>query len=78
MTRTMITPNQTVEEVLTRWSQTISVFVRRKMGCVGCAMAPFETLTDAARIYGLPLDSFLNELEQTIQSMEVCNDDANQ
>jgi hybrid cluster-associated redox disulfide protein len=44
----------TVEEALERWPALAVVFVRRRMACVGCAMARFERLADVARIYGLP------------------------
>jgi len=60
----------TVAEVLDRWPQTIPVFFRHRMACVGCAMASFETLADVAAVYGLHLGRFLSELQQTIQSME--------
>jgi hybrid cluster-associated redox disulfide protein len=57
----------TVDEVLACWPQTIPVFIHHRMTCVGCAMAPFETLAEVARIYNLGLDSFLGELEQSIR-----------
>lgn len=60
----------TVAEVLDRWPQTIPVFLRHRMACVGCAMAPFETLADVAAIYGLQLSRFRSELQRTIQPME--------
>ena len=60
----------TVAEVLDRWPQTIPVFFRHRMACVGCAMASFETLADVAAIYGLRLGQFLSELQQTIKPME--------
>jgi hybrid cluster-associated redox disulfide protein len=55
-----------VADVLACWPQTIPVFTRLRMGCVGCAMAPFETLVDVSAIYGLDLNYFLSELEQAI------------
>ena len=60
-----------VANVLARWPQTISVFVSRRMACVGCAMAPFETLAEVAAIYDLDLDCFLDELEQSIEQTEI-------
>jgi hybrid cluster-associated redox disulfide protein len=56
----------TVAEVLDRWPQTVPVFIRHRMACVGCTIAPFETLTEVADIYQLELDDFLQELQQTI------------
>jgi hybrid cluster-associated redox disulfide protein len=58
----------TVVEVLARWPQTIPVFIRHRMACVGCAMAPFETLAEVAAIYRLDLNCFLNELQQAVES----------
>lgn len=60
----------TVAEVLKRRPETIPVFFRHRMACVGCAMAPFETLADVAAIYGVQLSRFLSELQQTIQPLE--------
>jgi hybrid cluster-associated redox disulfide protein len=57
----------TVTEVLARWPQTIPVFIRHRMACIGCAMAPFETLAEVAVIYELDLSRFLSELEQAIE-----------
>jgi hybrid cluster-associated redox disulfide protein len=57
----------TVTSVLSRWPQTIPIFLRHRMACVGCPIAPFETLTDVAAIYGLDLQCFLGELEQIIE-----------
>ncbi len=51
-----------VAEVMQRWPQTVSVFVRRRMACPGCPAAPFETVAEAAAIYGMPVDELLAEL----------------
>jgi hybrid cluster-associated redox disulfide protein len=64
----------TVAEILAQWPQVIPVFIHHRMACVGCVMAPFETLAEAAIIYHLDLDSFLRELRQTIEAEPVDND----
>ncbi len=61
----------TVAELVTCWQETMPVFVHHRMACVGCPMAQFETLEGAAAVYGLKLDSFLNELQQTISAQEI-------
>lgn len=58
----MIGSDLTVDEVMRRWPQTLPVFVRLKLNCVGCDMAPFETIAEVATTYGLGLDMLLNEL----------------
>jgi hybrid cluster-associated redox disulfide protein len=44
------------------------VFLAHGMACVGCSLSRFDTLADAARAYGLPLDGFLHELASTAGS----------
>lgn len=63
---TQLSAELTVDQVVTRWPQTISVFLQHQMACVGCHMATFDTLEDVARIYGLSLDGFLGRLRQAI------------
>jgi len=60
----------TLAEVIDCWPQTIPVFFRYRMACVGCPIAPFETLAEVAAIYGVNLSRFLNELEQIIEHVE--------
>jgi hybrid cluster-associated redox disulfide protein len=60
----------TVAEVMHRWPQTIPIFLRYRMACVGCPIASFETLAEVAEIYSLELDCFVNELQQTIRVNE--------
>jgi hybrid cluster-associated redox disulfide protein len=62
-----VTDSLTVAEVMDRWPETIPVFLRYRMACVGCPIAPFETLAEAAAIYSLDLECLMNELQQTIR-----------
>ena len=61
--------DQPVEEIMGLWPPTARVFIRRKMACVGCIMAPFQTLAAAARAYGIP------ELELLAEMQAVAADD---
>ncbi len=66
MEQAILSPDLTVDQLLSRWSQVIPVFMRLRLSCVGCPMSPFETLDTVAKIYGLPLDNLMNELENAI------------
>jgi hybrid cluster-associated redox disulfide protein len=55
-----------VASLLAEIPQAVAVFLRHGMACVGCSMAKFETLQDAARIYGLDPESLLNEMEKPL------------
>ena len=66
MTETVLIADMTVEDVLTRWPETADVFGRHNMACVGCPVAPFYTVSEAAEIYKLSSAAFVTELEQVI------------
>jgi hybrid cluster-associated redox disulfide protein len=54
--------DQPVEEIMGRWPATARVFMHRKMACVGCIMAPFQTLAAAARAYHIAEGELLSEI----------------
>ena len=56
----------TVEDILTRWPETAEVFNRHNMACVGCPVAPFYTVAEAAAVYQLSVEAFVEELEEII------------
>ena len=60
----------TVAEVMGHWPQTVPCFFRYRTACVGCPIAPFETLAEVAAVYGLDLGRLLNELKQVLEQVE--------
>jgi hybrid cluster-associated redox disulfide protein len=62
-----LTREFTVEETIQRWPQTARVFICRRMACVGCAIAPFETLGEVSEVYQVDADQFLQELSNAAQ-----------
>ena len=62
-----ISPEMILADLMRNWPATIAVFQRHRMACVGCAIAPFNSIAKAAEIYDLPLDSFMAELQNAIQ-----------
>jgi hybrid cluster-associated redox disulfide protein len=57
-------PNVLVSEVLAAHPATARVFIERRMGCVGCVFAPFETVAEAARAYGIDARELADALAQ--------------
>lgn len=57
-----LTASTTVADVLLRRPRAARILVNHRMHCVGCAIAPFETLKDACEIYGVSLRDLLAEL----------------
>ena len=62
MSRDKLFREMTITEVLTRWPETAQVFHEYNMACVGCVVAPFYTIADAADVYGLSPAEFAAEL----------------
>ena len=55
-----LTLQTTMAELLEDCPAAGAVLARRGMACVGCVMAPFETLGEAARAYGTDPDELLH------------------
>jgi len=58
--------NLTLEELFQRWPETAVPFHRRQMACVGCAVASFYTVTDAAHTYALDNNELVREILRAI------------
>jgi hybrid cluster-associated redox disulfide protein len=55
-----------VGELMTQWPGAVPVFIRHRMACPGCVMAPFMTVSEAAHEYGLDPTALANELAAAI------------
>lgn len=71
MPETAITLDTPVEEVMRCFPATIAVFLRHRMHCVGCAVGPFHTVSDASHEYGLAAAALLGELRAAAAAGEV-------
>lgn len=60
--RRAIQADTNLDELLRRSPEVATVFIEQRMHCVGCPIARFETVADACRIYGKPLETFLRAL----------------
>ncbi|MEM1046634.1 MAG: DUF1858 domain-containing protein [Pseudomonadota bacterium] len=56
-------PDLPLADLMTHWPETIPVFMRHKMLCVGCLVSPFHTIVDACRSYDLDEVGLLAELK---------------
>jgi hybrid cluster-associated redox disulfide protein len=60
----MINEHETVSALLARDPRAARILLNHRMHCVGCAIAPFETLAEVCLVYGVPLEPLLEELRQ--------------
>jgi len=60
--------NLPLAEILTRWPETIPVFLEHRMACVGCALSAFDTLEEALVIYRDPAGTVLAAINRAISN----------
>lgn len=58
----MITKDMSFGEVLQRFPQTIPVFGKYGMHCIGCSMSAFETIEQGAKAHGIDVKKFVDDL----------------
>ncbi len=66
-----VTSNDTIEQLLTKQPRAARVLVDRGMHCVGCDIAPFETIAEACAIYGVPVEEFMAALDRSAEAERV-------
>lgn len=59
-----------VDEVIDHGARVANVFIQRRMHCVGCSMARFETVADVCAVYQQPLDAMLVDLRAALAGRE--------
>lgn len=55
-----------VDNVMRGAPETIGVFLKFRMGCVGCPIACFHTVHDACREHGVDREAFLDALRSVV------------
>jgi hybrid cluster-associated redox disulfide protein len=61
-----ITAESLVQDVVERHPQTITIFARHRLQCVGCNISPFHTIADSTREHALSIEPLLGELNQVV------------
>ena len=63
-----ITENMNIKEVIDKYPETVSVFVKYNMGCIGCIAASFEKIKDIAGVHGVDVNSFVEDLNAAVKN----------
>ena len=61
---TVITKEQSIIEVVQQFPQTVDVFRNYGMGCLGCAAARFENISQGAAAHGIDIDALVADLNK--------------
>ena len=61
-----ITKHMTIEEVVQQFPETVQVFSRHGVVCVGCSAAQYDNIEQGAVLHGLDSDELVQELNACI------------
>ncbi|NJD76462.1 MAG: DUF1858 domain-containing protein [Candidatus Methanoperedens sp.] len=59
-----ITKEMTIEEVVTQYPETMMVFMRHGLHCVGCHVSAFESIEEGAMAHGINTDALVADLNK--------------
>lgn len=61
-----ITKEMTIEEVVTQYPETMMVFMRHGLHCVGCHVSAFESIEEGALAHGINVDALVLDLNKVV------------
>jgi hybrid cluster-associated redox disulfide protein len=63
-----ITKENTIEEVVTKYPESVMVFMKHGLHCVGCHVSAFESIEEGAMAHGIDVDALVADLNKITQS----------
>ena len=61
-----VTKEMNILEIVEKCPQSVEVFRKYGLGCLGCAAARFENLEAGARVHGFDADEMIDEINDLI------------
>jgi len=61
-----VTKDMGILEIAQNYPESIEVFQKYGMGCLGCAAARFENLEAGAKVHGFDVDQMVNDINEAI------------
>jgi len=68
MNENKITEDMTIQEVIDKYPETATVFVKHNIGCIGCIAASFEKVKDIAGVHGTDVKVLLKDLNEAVKN----------
>jgi hybrid cluster-associated redox disulfide protein len=62
----VITAEMAIGDVIRKYPDTIHIFLKHGLGCVGCAVARFENIRQGAMAHGVDVDLLMKDLNDTV------------
>lgn len=61
-----VTKEMNILDIVNNYPQSVEVFMKYGLGCIGCAAARFENLEAGARVHGFNADDMVAEINELI------------
>ena len=61
-----ITAEMKIDNVVRLYPETVQVFNRYGVACMGCSAAEYDNIATSAQVHGVNLDQLLRELNETV------------
>lgn len=61
-----VTKEMSIIDIVQNHPETLEVFAKYGMGCIGCAAARFENLEAGAKVHGFDADAMVSEINALI------------
>lgn len=61
-----ITKEMTIEDVVAKYPETMIVFMRHGLHCVGCHVSAFESIEEGSMAHGINVDALVLDLNNVV------------
>ncbi|MBR1943235.1 DUF1858 domain-containing protein [bacterium] len=61
-----ITKEMGIMDIVQNYPETVEVFQKFGMGCIGCAAAHFENLEAGAKVHGIDIDAMVDAMNEIV------------
>lgn len=61
-----ITKEMTIEQVVSEYPETMLVFMRHGLHCVGCHVSAYESIEEGAMAHGINVDALVADLNKVV------------
>lgn len=63
-----VTKDMNILEIVQQYPQSLEVFAKYGLGCIGCAAARFENLEAGAKVHGFDPDEMVDEINALLEA----------
>lgn len=61
-----VTKDMSIIEIVQNFPESLEVFAKYGLGCIGCAAARFENLEAGAKVHGVDPDKMVEEINELL------------